>query len=102
MVGSIVLNWVIPFFVLLPRPCKRSESVMLKVAVVVLLGRWVDLYVMMFPPVTGDTPVFGFPEVATMACVCGVAVLLFTKSFAGTRPVPKNDPYLAESLHYHC
>lgn len=102
MVGSIVLNWVIPFFVLLPRPCKRSESVMLKIAVVVLIGRWVDLYVMIFPPVTGDTPVFGFPEVATMACVCGAAVLLFTRSFAGTRPIPKNDPYLSESLHYHC
>lgn len=102
VVGSIVLNWVIPFFVLLPRPCKRSESVMLKVAVVVLIGRWVDLYVMVFPPVTGDVPVFGLPELGTMACVCGVSVLLFVRSFAAAPAVPKNDPFLPESLHYHC
>lgn len=102
LIGSIVLNWVIPFFVLLPRPCKRSESVMLKIAVVVLMGRWVDLYVMVFPPVTGNVPVFGLPEIASMLCICGLAGLLFSKTFAVANPVPKNDPFLQESLHYHC
>jgi hypothetical protein len=102
MVGSIVLNWVIPFFVLLPRPCKRSESVMLKIAVVVLIGRWVDLYVMIFPPVTGDVPVMGLPEVASVVCVCGLSALLFIKSFADAKPMPRNDPFLNESLNYHC
>jgi len=102
LIGSIVLNWVIPFFVLLPQPCKRSESVMLKIAVVVLIGRWVDLYVMVFPPVTGNVPVFGLPEIASMMCICGLSGLLFSKAFAVANPVPKNDPFLQESLHYHC
>ncbi|MCP4784844.1 MAG: hypothetical protein GY878_14915 [Fuerstiella sp.] len=102
LIGSIVLNWIIPFFVLLPRPCKRSEDVMLKIAVVVLVGRWVDLYVMVFPPVTGSVPVFGLPEIASVLCVCGLSGLLFVKSFAAASPVPKNDPFLQESLHYHC
>jgi len=101
MIGNIVLNWVIPFFVLLPRPCKRSEHVLLRIACVVLIGRWVDLYVMIFPPLTGDMPVFGVPEVATAALLCGLAPLLFLRSFASRNPVPRNDPYLAESLHYH-
>jgi len=101
VVGSIVLNWVLPFFILLPRPCKRSESVTLKVAAVVLIGRWVDLYVMIFPPVIGDTPVFGIPEVATVLSLCGLAAILFARSFASANAVPQSDPYLAESLHYH-
>ncbi len=102
LIGSIVLNWVIPFFVLLPRPCKRSESVMLKIAVVVLIGRWFDLYVMVFPSVTGNVPVFGLPEIASMLCACGLSGLLFVKAFALAIPVPKNEPFLQESLHYHC
>jgi hypothetical protein len=101
VVGSIVLNWAIPFFVLLPRPCKRSESVMLKIAFVLLVGRWLDLYVMIFPPLTGDVPLFGLPEIAAVLCVCGLAGLLIAKSFAAARPVPENDPFLAESLNYH-
>lgn len=102
MIGSIVLNWVIPFFVLLPRPCKRSESVMLKIAVVVLIGRAVDLYVMVFPPVTGSLPVFGLPEVASILCICGLGGLLFIRAFGSANAVPQNEPFLQESLHYHC
>lgn len=100
MAGIIVVT-VIPFFVLLPRPCKRSESVMLKIATVVLLGRWVDLYIMMFPPVTGSTPVFGIPEVATMAGLRRLIPLLFMRFFTSVAPVPQKDPWLADSLHYH-
>ncbi len=102
VVIAILLNWVVPFFTLLPRPCKRSESVMLKVAVIVLIGRWVDLYMMIFPPVTGEVPVFGLPEIASFIVVVSLAGLLFVRAFAASDPVPQNDPYLQESLHYHC
>ena len=102
VIGAILLNWIIPFFTLLPRPSKRSESIMLKIAVVILLGRWVDLYIMIFPPITGKSPVFGFPEVATIACLVGISGLVFIRSFVATNPVPQNDPFLKESLSYHC
>jgi len=75
---------------------------MLKIAVVVLVGRWFDLYVMVFPPVTGNVPVFGLPEVAGMLCVASVSGLLFVRAFAVAAPIPRNDPFLHESLNYHC
>ena len=101
VVGSIVLNWVIPFFVLLPKPAKRSSGVMMKVAVVVLIGRWVDLYVMVFPSTLGDSPVFGIWEIASICCLVGTAGLLLFRSFSAAPPVPSHDPYLSESVHYH-
>jgi hypothetical protein len=101
VVGSIVLNWVIPFFVLLPRPSKRNAGIMMKVAVVVLIGRWVDLYVMVFPSTLGERPVFGIWEAASVFCLVGVAGLLLLRSFATGNAIPRHDPYLDESLHYH-
>ncbi len=101
VVGSLVLNWIIPFFALLPRPSKRSESIMLRVCVVVLIGRWVDLSVMIFPPVIGTTPLFGLPELASVAIPCGLASWLFFRSFSAAPPVPAGDPDLVASLHYH-
>ena len=100
VVSTLVLNWIIPFFVLLPRVCKRSETIMLRVAIVVLIGRWVDLGVMIFPPVTGATPLFGLPELASMVTLCSLGVWLFLRSFTRVASVPDNDPYLSESLHY--
>ena len=101
VVLSIFLNWIVPFFALLPKPAKRSSSVMMKIAVVVLIGRWVDLYVMVFPSVIGDVPAFGLLEVLA---ICGLAAsgsVMLARSFASRSHMPQRDPYLAESLHYH-
>ena len=101
MVVNIVLNWIAPFFILLPRASKRSESVMMKVAGVVLIGRWVDLYVMVFPSTIGATPVFGLWELASAGLLVGAFGWLFFRSMAKASPVPIGDPLLSESLHYH-
>jgi hypothetical protein len=101
VVVSIVLNWVLPFFVLLPKPAKRSASVMAKVATVVLIGHWVDLYVTVFPATFPNAPIFGIYELAAIACLAGTATLLFGRAFSAANPVPQRDPYLSESLHYH-
>ena len=101
VIASIVLNWVVPFFVLLPRPAKRSQAVMMKVAVVILIGRWVDLCLMIFPPTLGGPPVVGIWEIAALAVTVTTGLLLLDRSYRTADPVPQNDPYLAESLHYH-
>ena len=101
VIASLVMNWLIPFFVLLPKPAKRNASVMMKIAVLVLVGRWVDLYVMVFPATVGDTPVFGAWEVLAIAAAMGLFVTMFFRTFARADVAPRNDPYLGESLHYH-
>ncbi len=102
VIVSIVLNWIVPFFVLLPRPAKRNASVMMKVAVVVLIGRWVDLYLMVFPSTpVGKTPIFGILEIAAIACTAAIGIWLVDRAFRASGPMPINDPYLSESLSYH-
>ena len=100
IVASLMLNWVIPFFVLLPRESKRNETIMLRIAAVVLIGRWIDLSVMIYPPVIGDAPALGLPEVAGVTAGLGLAISLFVRAFRKADPVPRRDPYLDESLHY--
>jgi hypothetical protein len=45
----LVLNWGIPFVVLLFRDAKRSGIILALVAVAVLAGRWADLCLVIFP-----------------------------------------------------
>lgn len=100
ILASLALNWVIPFFVLLPRRSKRSETVMLRVAGIVLVGRWIDLSVMIHPPVLGDAPPLGVPEIAGAVAGIGLTCWLFLRAFASASPLPMNDPLLEESLTY--
>lgn len=98
---NLVLNWVVPFVVLLSKRAKRTGSLLAKVAVVVLLGRWLDLYLMVQPAAVGSTPRFGLWEVAALAGAFALFILVFARAMRSASPVPLEDPLLVESLHYH-
>ncbi len=94
---NIFLNWLIPSALLLSRGAKRSEGWLLLACGIVLLGHWVDLYVMIFPAFEHSVLV-GFVDVAI---IIGFASLFLQSFLAGLRKaalLPKRDPYLAESL----
>ena len=94
---NILLNWLLPFALLLPRSVKRSGGWLMTACIIVLIGHWIDLYVMIFPAY----------EYSALLSVVDIAILLgfsslFIQSFAGglrqSALVPRNDPYLEESL----
>jgi len=98
---NIFLNWIIPFVVLMPVSSKRNPSTLANVAIIVLLGRWVDLYLMIFPPLIGETPAFGFWEIGSIVGTFGLFLVIFCRTLSQAPLVPLNDPRLGESLHYH-
>jgi len=80
---SIGLNWAIPFFVLLPRPAKRNWRVMVRISLVILAGRWLDLYLMILPPLSGPYPACGLAELGGLLLVSGLLL-----RFVTTGPCP--------------
>jgi hypothetical protein len=76
LIANLVLNWGVPFLVLLFRPAKENPYVLLTVAGIVLVGRWLDLYLMVLPPVAGRGPVFGVWDACLIPGTVGLAALL--------------------------
>jgi hypothetical protein len=71
--ANLVLNWGVPFVALLYGRAKESPQVLLSVAVIVLLGRWLDLYVMVLPAV-GVGPMI--TDAGVFAATIGLAALV--------------------------
>lgn len=46
---AVALNWVVPFFALLAASVKKSPKALFRVGACVLVGRWLDLYVVVMP-----------------------------------------------------
>jgi hypothetical protein len=67
-----ILNFVVPFVVLLSARVKHNESALLQVAMVVLAGRWLDTYLMVLPPLD---PVATFPWGAFAATGLGLLLI---------------------------
>ncbi len=99
---SITLNWAVPFFALMPKAARRSGAVLSRVAIIILIGQALNLYIQVAPPLMGAEPVYGLWEFGP---VLGAIALFFWCTLRGLSQaplVPTGDPHLQESLHYHC
>jgi hypothetical protein len=66
-----------------------------------LVGRWLDLYVVVQPVFTPNAPVLGLWEIAPVVLAVALFLLSFRRGLAAAELVPRGDPYLEESLHHH-
>ncbi|MFI5360447.1 MAG: hypothetical protein ACHQ49_00640 [Elusimicrobiota bacterium] len=95
-----VLNFVVPFALLLPAKRKKRERTLLAGAGVVLVGRGVDLYMLIMPPIIGPRPSLTLAEPAAFVALGAIFLLAFDRAFAAAAPEPVHDPYLEESRHF--
>lgn len=94
------LRFLIPFFVLLCRPAKRSLTVIGLVAGYSLVIELVDLYWLVMPVYYGDGPQFHWLDLATLGVTVSVCGLMFWSRFKKNKMVPVGDLRLEQSLHF--
>ncbi len=94
---NVVINWLIPFSILLFRKTKRSDKSMLTVAIIVLVGRWLDLYLMIFPARPNAVPVVGPLEIGSILVMGAVVIWAIFRMIALRGAIPINDPKLLKS-----
>jgi len=90
---NLLANWVIPFLVLLPVHTKRSRRTLKLMALLVLGGHWLDLYLLIMPSLW-RTPRLGLMEIAIAGGYVALVFLVFVRSVALAPLVPQNDPIL--------
>jgi hypothetical protein len=98
---NLIVNWAAPFLLLLPRAAKRNAGHLLRVAVLMLAGRWLDLWLMTMPSNYPNCPTPGIYELAGLVGPLALFVLLTARTFQKVPLLARNDPYLGESLHHH-
>jgi NNP family nitrate/nitrite transporter-like MFS transporter len=95
--ANIFLNWLIPFVMLLSAGAKRSDGWLLTACGVVLVGHWIDLYQLIFPAFEHPAMI-GLVEVAIVIGFASLFLQSFANGLRKSALVPRNDPYLEESL----
>jgi hypothetical protein len=96
--ANVMVNWAIPFAVLLPRQAKQSAKVLSNVCLLLLLGRCLDLYLMIVPPLAAEQPLPGLMAAGLVLGAGGIFLLTIVRGLGKAPILPVKDPYLQESL----
>jgi len=98
---NLILNFVLPFLLLMTRDAKRHMSMLKVVAPIVIVGHWFDFYNMITPGVMKTEGGIGFLEIG-LAMIFLAAFLYVTLNALSKVPlVARNHPMMEESLHHH-
>jgi hypothetical protein len=96
---QIILNWTIPFMVLLPVKASRNINIITAVIIVLIIGQYLDLYVEVMPVLTGKLR-FGLVEGGIFLGFAGLFALVTGIALTKARLIPHNHPYIEESLNH--
>lgn len=122
---NIFVNFLVPFIALMRNDLKRKAGSLVFVSVVMLFGHWLDFFLMVKPGVLitaqhmahghegashaveqvssfvagFSTP--GLLEIGTFIGFLGLFGYFTLVVLSKSAMVPKNDPYLEESIHHH-
>lgn len=98
---NLILNFLLPFLLLMTRDAKRHLSFFKLVCPIIIVGHYFDFYLMINPGTMKEMGAVGFIEIG-MLLVFGAAFLLVMLSNLKKFPLfGKNHPMLQESLHHH-
>ncbi len=95
----LLLHFVLPFFILLPRFTKRVPFILSIMAVWLIGMHWFDIHWIVLP-VHDANAGFHWLDFTCWLGLTGVFVGTLMYRLARHPLVPQNDPYLADSLHF--
>src|SRR5690554_483027 len=99
--GMLVLNFVFPFLVLMNSDYKRLPWFVAMSGVIVLIGHYINVYVMIMPGTVGDRWGFGIPEIGSVMLFLGLFLFIVFTALTKAPLVVKRNPFLKESEHFH-
>lgn len=97
----LILKFVVPFLMLLPRAAKRDKNHLVRVGVLLLVMQWVDIYWLVYPNFNDGHVVFSFQEIGLFLGFLGVFIYAVTKFLSKNNVVAVKDPYIQEAVNHH-
>jgi hypothetical protein len=105
-IAVFLLKWAIPFFVLMPKPCRTNPMVLGIMATAILLAQWLDLYWLITPEFIRDSEFKGvaFGPHLILSFLVGMGFLGFftmvlLKFFNKNNVVAIGEPKLLSSIN---
>jgi hypothetical protein len=97
---NVVLNFGLPFILLLDRGMRRRWVPLFLTALIILIGQWVDHYLLVVPGIVEKSVSVGIGEIGITIGYLGVFLWVVFYALSRANLLPVNHPNLKEGFHY--
>ncbi len=98
---SMIINFLFPLIVLMSRDAKRHNGRLIIVSVIILIGHWLNSYLLVAPGTLNDHGHIGLIEIGMALGFVGLFLYVVLNALSRNSLETKNHPFLDESKHLH-
>ena len=98
---SLIINFLVPTILLMSRDAKRNRDRLILVCTIILIGHWINSYLLFAPGTLKDQGNLGFLEIGLGLGFVGLFLKVFFSSLSKRNIELKSHPFLDESKHLH-
>jgi hypothetical protein len=98
---NLIVNFLLPFLLLMRRGSKRNYTTVTFVAVLIIVGHWIDFFQMVMPGPMGEHYSLSWFEFGILALYAGLIMHFVGRALASRPLVAKYHPFLKESIIHH-
>ncbi len=99
--GAVVMNFLFPILILVNTDFKRITWILVMAGTVILLGHYIDFFNMIMPGTVGDRWFIGVSEIASVLFFLGLFIYVVFTALTKAPLLPKRNPFIEESKHFH-
>ena len=97
----VAINFLFPIILLMSRDAKRNNTRLIFVCIVILIGHWINSYLLVVPGTLNKHGHIGFTEIGMGLGFFGLFIFVVFNSLSKTPLETKNHPFLDESKNLH-
>jgi len=99
--GMLILNFVAPILILMNSDYKRVPWFIVLAGIAILVGHYIDVFLLVMPSTVGHNWSFGIPEIAGICFFLGLFIYIVGTGLSKTGLRPEGNPFIKESEQYH-
>ncbi|MBA3649426.1 MAG: quinol:cytochrome C oxidoreductase [Chitinophagales bacterium] len=97
---NFILNFCAPFLILMSRDAKRKMTWLIIASWIIIIGHFLDFYLMVMPSSLGDKAGIGIMELLAPLFFAGLFIYVVFTNLSRAPLVARHHPFLGESLHH--
>ena len=98
---SAAINFVVPTIMLMSRDAKRNSNLLIIASITILIGHWINSYLLFAPGTLHDHGHLGLTEIGMGLGYLGLFFFVVFRSLTTRSLDIKHHPFLEESKHLH-